>query len=111
MSENKIIVSSIEELIRKAEEFAVSQGGTGEIKIGSSVVNLGNYVYREGKTVKDSEGFIKINLEGQNNSSIKLVLKDNKTKISPKPSINHKIYQNCIQELTKQRIIYRKINR
>jgi hypothetical protein len=40
MTENKIKVNTIEELISKAEEFAASHG---ETKIGNSAINSGEY--------------------------------------------------------------------
>ncbi|CAG8490010.1 13553_t:CDS:2 [Gigaspora margarita] len=122
MTENQIKVNSIEELVNKAKEFAASHGGTATTKIGHSAVNSGNYVYRDGKTVQDTKGSVEIELEGENNSSVKFFLEDKEEKSVEGPSnisvppghvkgiCNHELYQKVIQELGKVDISHRQFN-
>lgn len=110
MTENKIIVNSIGELVNKAQGFAASHGGTATTKIGHSAVNSGEYVHQKGKPVKKTKGSVEIELEGENNSSTKFFLEDKEERSIEKPTLNRELYQKVIQELGKVGISHRQFN-
>ncbi|MCE8163917.1 MAG: hypothetical protein I3274_06960, partial [Candidatus Moeniiplasma glomeromycotorum] len=69
MTENQIKVNNIDELINKAKEYAVSQGGAEKVSIGKTCVMSDTYTYTKGKAVPTKKGGIKLELKGENGSS------------------------------------------
>ena len=101
MSENQTKVNSIEELISKAKEFTTSHR---EVKIGNSAVNSGEYTLTKNGLVPKTKGFVEIELRGESDASIELVLEE--AEFQEKPERNQEFYNKVIQELNKEGIYH-----
>jgi len=76
VSENQvqIKVNNLEELLAKAREYVDSQGGADKVRVGNISSNSGYYTHTKNGMVQTSKGTIKLELKGQNGSSVEFFL-------------------------------------